>query len=78
MDITRNRANQEYIVKNQQDYYIEAIEEVNFKIEGNNFIVEIIKIKDNNLKEWNYFKKIEERVSEFANNLQIKLTKPEK
>lgn len=69
MDVTKVRQNKKYTSKNNQDNYIETIEEVNFKIEGKNFIVEIIKNKEKNLKEWDYFKKLEERVIEFANKI---------
>lgn len=69
LDVTKVRQNKKYTSKNNQDNYIETIEEVNFKIEGKNFIVEIIKNKEKNLKEWDYFKKMEERVIEFANKI---------
>lgn len=69
MDVTKVRQNKKYTSKNNQDNYIETIEEVNFKIEGKNFIVEIIKNKEKNLKEWDYFKKMKERVIEFANKI---------
>lgn len=69
LDVTKVRQNKKYTSKKNQDNYIETIEEVNFKIEGKNFIVEIIKNKENNLKEWDYFKKMEERVIEFANKI---------
>lgn len=69
LDVTKVRQNKKYTSKNNQDNYIETIEEVNFKIEGKNFIVEIIKNKEKNLKEWDYFKKTEERVIEFANKI---------
>lgn len=69
MDVTKVRQNKKYTSKKNQDNYIETIEEVNFKIEGKNFIVEIIKNKEKNLKEWDYFKKLEERVIEFANKI---------
>lgn len=69
MDVTKVRQNKKYTSKKNQDNYIETIEEVNFKTEGKNFIVEIIKNKEKNLKEWDYFKKMEERVIEFANKI---------